>query len=490
MTFPILTSEDVIAERWQVLRRINSGGAAAVYAVKELGERVLALKVVHRRDRGNARRLKAEFDTLSCLDHPNLVRVHEWGEEREMSYYTMALVPGVPLREFIQAGMLTLVESLELYRQVLDAVAYLHKNEVIHRDLKPGNILVDKDRHVTLIDLGACRSPLRDEITVETDCSGTPGYMSPEQAAICVGIKEPAVRKLAESRQADIYALGLLLYHLLSGQWPHGKPGKSPAELAMFYRRRATEKPAMAEFPDEVLGRLAMAMLLPAYEGRPSELSGVITTFEAAFAAMREDSQQLSPLCAEEVERLAKEARQEEHVPEQGEDWEDEGNGKGDPSETYTPGERVRLKLKGLGFLSASGAVGGLVVALLLLPVFFLLGRDLLARALAAPPAGQLVLVVTNPVPGGSPAWFEPESRLAMGEKVPKRRYDQPVPTFTLPGQKVEPCDTGLGEVAIHGNCWAEMGAVKPPCGRIFRHEDKCYRPIAADPQKPVQIVP
>ena len=127
-------------------------------------------------------------------------------------------------------------------------------------------------------------------------------------------------------------------------------------------------------------------------------------------------------------------------------------------------------------------AVGALVACLTLLV--------LPARALPIHSASQLVVIVTNPVSGGSPAWFEPGSLLAMGEKVPERRYDQPIPTFTLPGQKVAPCDAELGEVAIHGNCWAWQGAVKPPCGRIFRHGDKCYRPIAADPQKPVEPAP
>jgi len=80
------------------------------------------------------------------------------------------------------------------------------------------------------------------------------------------------------------------------------------------------------------------------------------------------------------------------------------------------------------------------------------------------------------------------ESLLALewGEKP----LDQQVPPFTLPGQRVAPCDEGLGEVAITGNCWANMGDMKPPCGRTFRHGDKCYRPIAADPKRPVEPGP
>ena len=68
---------------------------------------------------------------------------------------------------------------------------------------------------------------------------------------------------------------------------------------------------------------------------------------------------------------------------------------------------------------------------------------------------------------------------------MPKRPAEQYVPMTTLPGQKVAPCDTEMGEVAIYGNCWTPIANVKPPCGRLYRHEDSCYRPIAADPKKP-----
>ena len=66
-----------------------------------------------------------------------------------------------------------------------------------------------------------------------------------------------------------------------------------------------------------------------------------------------------------------------------------------------------------------------------------------------------------------------------------EKPLDQPIPTWTLPGQKAAPCDAGLGEEAINGNCWAAQAKVKPPCGRLFRQGDSCYRPIAAEPKKP-----
>ena len=126
--------------------------------------------------------------------------------------------------------------------------------------------------------------------------------------------------------------------------------------------------------------------------------------------------------------------------------------------------------------------VGALVACLVLL-----LAPTVPSRALAAPSAGSLVLIIPGAALDGSPLWFEPASLLAMGEKRPA---EQQVPAKTLPGQKVAPCDVGLGQEEIYGNCWAWQGAVKPPCGRLFRHGDKCYAPIAADSRKPVELTP
>jgi hypothetical protein len=118
-------------------------------------------------------------------------------------------------------------------------------------------------------------------------------------------------------------------------------------------------------------------------------------------------------------------------------------------------------------------AASGALVAVLLAP--------LLAGAARPEP---FVLVLPGAGPNGSTVGFDPRTLIdepaAWGEKY----LDQPIPVKTLPGQKVAPCDTGIGQVEINGNCWANMGDVKPPCGRLFRHGDKCYAPVA-EPKKP-----
>ncbi len=118
-------------------------------------------------------------------------------------------------------------------------------------------------------------------------------------------------------------------------------------------------------------------------------------------------------------------------------------------------------------------AASGAVVAVLLVPLL----------AGAARP-GPLVLVLPGAGPDGSTVGFDPRTLIdapaAWGEKY----LDQPIPVKTLPGQRAAPCDTGIGEEEINGNCWIVAARVKPPCGRLFRRGDECYRPVA-DPKKP-----
>jgi hypothetical protein len=133
-----------------------------------------------------------------------------------------------------------------------------------------------------------------------------------------------------------------------------------------------------------------------------------------------------------------------------------------------------KLRRASLVQIAISAGSGALVACLALAVAPLLPGRANAAQA------GPLLVIVADAGPDGSPVRFDPESLFAApawGEKP----LDQPIPVKTLPGQKVAPCDAGVGEVAINGNCWFASRDVKPPCGRLFRQGDACYRPVAAD---------
>jgi hypothetical protein len=138
-----------------------------------------------------------------------------------------------------------------------------------------------------------------------------------------------------------------------------------------------------------------------------------------------------------------------------------------------------RVSRKQIAISAGSGAL----VALFLVPLLSA------AHAFTAPGAGPPMVMVFGPGADDS-RLLDPGSLRARPVSWGEKPLDQTVPKWTLPGQRVAPCDAGLGEVAINGNCWANQGDVKPPCGRLFRHGDKCYAPVAADPKKPIGPTP
>lgn len=98
---------------------------------------------------------------------------------------------------------------------------------------------------------------------------------------------------------------------------------------------------------------------------------------------------------------------------------------------------------------------------------------------------GPFMVIVADAGPGGAPVRFDPGAILATPAAWGEKPLDQPIPLKTLPGQKVAPCDAGIGQLEINGNCWTQVGTAKPPCGRLFRQGDACYIPVAAEPKKP-----
>lgn len=138
-----------------------------------------------------------------------------------------------------------------------------------------------------------------------------------------------------------------------------------------------------------------------------------------------------------------------------------------------------RVSRKQIAIFAGSGALVGCCLALAVAPL-------LPGRANAAFQAGPPVVIVSATAADDSPVWlrFEPGSLVALADPGGTRPAEQYVPKSTLPGQKVAPCDEGLRQEAIYGNCWLPIVGA-PPCGRLFRHGDKCYAPVAAEPKKP-----
>ena len=236
--------------KYRTLRLVGEGGMGSVYeAEQDHPRRRVALKVIKpgMDSRQVIRRFEAERQALALMDHPNIAKVFDAGlDDRGRPFFAMELVEGVPLTEYCDAGALDMRQRLELFAAVCRAVQHAHQRAVIHRDLKPTNVLVavvDGRPVPKVIDFGIAKAVgdgRLTEQTLVTECRelvGTPEYMSPEQAA---GGGDVDTR-------SDIYSLGVLLYELLTGTTPFDRGqarDSGPEELRRLIREAEPPKPS------------------------------------------------------------------------------------------------------------------------------------------------------------------------------------------------------------------------------------------------------
>jgi predicted Ser/Thr protein kinase len=199
---------------------IGRGGMGAVYSAQHRNlQRSVAVKVLDAtlsEDASFAERFTREARTLAQLDHPNVVRVYDFGNREGVYYLVMELIDGVSLRQTIETGGLAPAEALAMVPPICAGLQYAHDHGVIHRDIKPENILVRRDGVVKIADFGLAKlvdSEVGLRLTRPEQVMGTPHYMAPEQ------IENPEV----VDHRADIFALGVVFYELLTGELPMGR---------------------------------------------------------------------------------------------------------------------------------------------------------------------------------------------------------------------------------------------------------------------------
>lgn len=211
---------------YRLIREIGRGGMGVVYeARQDQPPRVVALKVMRGGVLADPRRLRLferEVATLALLHHPGIAPIYHAGRTGDgCPFFTMELVQGEPLTEYVARRQLPLTRRLRLFCQVCEAVIYAHQRGVIHRDLKPSNILVDQEGRPRILDFGLARllraeGDLASISTVAGSVAGTLAYMSPEQAR-----GEPE----AYDTRSDVYSLGVILYQMLTGHLPYAVRG-------------------------------------------------------------------------------------------------------------------------------------------------------------------------------------------------------------------------------------------------------------------------
>ena len=213
---------------FQILSRLGVGGMGSVWRAEQLStKREVALKLMRVEvldSKGARTRFRREVELAARLDHPNIARIYDSSVNRGAHYYAMELIDGMPLDKFAKTRNLDLQDTLRLVRVVCDAVQHAHRHGVIHCDLKPSNIVVTPNGQPHIVDFGLARAlqdfyqDPRDSATRNGELVGTLAYMSPEQAAGHVNQIDT---------RSDVYALGVILYSLLTGRFPHDQTGSS-----------------------------------------------------------------------------------------------------------------------------------------------------------------------------------------------------------------------------------------------------------------------
>ncbi|HEY7995428.1 MAG TPA: serine/threonine-protein kinase [Steroidobacteraceae bacterium] len=226
---------------YRLLRLLGEGGMGAVYLAQRAGlERVVAIKILRDAGLSPARRalFTGEQRTLARLTHPSITRLYDADISDEgVPYIVMEYVEGEPLTGYCEQHGCTLAQRLQLFRSVAGAVQYAHQHAVIHRDLKPSNVLVRPDGSVSLLDFGIAKhlagSPEAAAQTRTTLRLMTPLYAAPEQlSGGIVGV------------QTDVYALGVMLYQLLTGQVPFDVADRSAAQAERLLSEQPPERPS------------------------------------------------------------------------------------------------------------------------------------------------------------------------------------------------------------------------------------------------------
>jgi formylglycine-generating enzyme required for sulfatase activity/predicted Ser/Thr protein kinase len=281
--------------KYEIIEGIGRGGFAVVYKARDTElDRIVALKVLHPQhtiDPKFIQRFRQEAQTAARLHHPHIVTIHEVGEEAGQHYIAMAFLPGRTLDKVVGGKPLSTDRAISIIEQAADALDAIHEQGLVHRDVKPANVMVDETDQATLLDFGIVRAAEGTRLTTTMTTLGTPEYMAPEQAEIAEGTAGIDWR-------ADVYALGAVAYETLVGRPPF--TGRSPT--AILHKHVYEQPPAPCTLNPDLPKEIEPVLLKALAKGREErfqragDFAAELRRAYVAESQIREQEAQIAPL--------------------------------------------------------------------------------------------------------------------------------------------------------------------------------------------------
>src|SRR5213595_1065675 len=273
---------ELIAGRYELEELVGSGGMSSVYrAHDKLLERTVALKILHEqftRDDDYVERFRREARAVAQLAHPNIVTVIDRGEQDGRQFIVFEYIDGMNLKELMaEEGPLSPREAIELALQVARGLSFAHDQGLVHRDVKPQNVILDADGRAKVTDFGIAHAVDVDGMTITGTIMGTSNYIAPEQA-----------RGQPVDEQTDVYSLGCVLYELLAGRPPY--VGDNFVTVAMQHVNDPI--PSISDVRPDVPPRLDMAIeraMAKHHEDRFASMADFAAELEACHAELDGD---------------------------------------------------------------------------------------------------------------------------------------------------------------------------------------------------------
>lgn len=226
----------LLGNRYEILEQLGGGGMAIIYKGRDtLLNRLVSIKVLRPEftcDEDFVQRFRREAQAIASLSHPNIVSIYDVGQEGEVHYLVIEYIEGDNLKNLIRAqGVIPTERAVEIVRQISEALQHAHENNIVHRDVKPQNILITREGRAKLTDFGIAREATTATLTQTDTIVGSVHYISPEQA-----------RGETAGPRSDIYSLGIVLYEMVTGNLPF--QGETPIGVALKHIQEAPPRPS------------------------------------------------------------------------------------------------------------------------------------------------------------------------------------------------------------------------------------------------------